>query len=69
LLTEELHDLYSSPSIWATISSLMRWAGNVACMRGREVHTGFWWGYQMEGDHLDDLGIGGRIMLLWILMT
>jgi len=47
----------------------MRWAGNVACMRGREVHTGFWWGYQMEGDHLDDLGIGGRIMLLWILMT
>jgi len=41
----------------------MSWAGNVACMRGREVHTWFWWGHWMEGDHLDDLGIGGRIML------
>jgi hypothetical protein len=27
-----------------------------------EVHTGFWW----ERDHLEDLGIGGRIRLKWI---
>jgi hypothetical protein len=24
-----------------------------------EVHTGFWWGYMMEGDHLEDLGVDG----------
>jgi hypothetical protein len=32
-------------------------------MRGKGVHTGFLWGYLMEGDHLDDLGMGVRIML------
>jgi len=63
LLTDELHDLYSSTNIWVTISSLMNWTGNVACMKGREVHTGFWWGHRVEGDYLVDLGIGGRIML------
>jgi hypothetical protein len=25
------------------------------------VHTGFWWGRLREGDHLEDLGIDGRI--------
>jgi hypothetical protein len=24
------------------------------------VHTGFWWGYLREGDHLEDPGIEGR---------
>jgi len=28
-----------------------------------EVHTGFWWGNLREGDHLEDIGIGGRIIL------
>jgi len=27
-----------------------------------EVHTEFWWGNR-ERDHLEDLGIGGRIIL------
>jgi hypothetical protein len=31
-----------------------------------EVHTGFWWGDSMEGDHLKDPGVDGRIILKWI---
>jgi hypothetical protein len=31
-----------------------------------EVDTGFWWGNLMEGDHLDDSGVDGTIILRWI---
>jgi hypothetical protein len=31
-----------------------------------EVHTGFWWGDLREGDHLEDPGLDGRIILKWI---
>jgi hypothetical protein len=31
-----------------------------------EVHTGFWWGDLREGDHLEDRGVDGRIILKWI---
>jgi hypothetical protein len=30
-----------------------------------EVHIGFWWGGLREGDHLEDLGLDGRIILKW----
>jgi hypothetical protein len=31
-------------------------------VRGRdEVHTGFWWEILRERDHLEDLGLDGRI--------
>jgi len=31
-----------------------------------EVHTGFWWGDPRERNHLEDLGVGGRVILKWI---
>ena len=32
-----------------------------------EVHTGFWWGDLRDGDHLEDSGVIGSIILKWIL--
>jgi hypothetical protein len=31
-----------------------------------EVYIGFWWGNLREGDHLEDAGVDGRIILRWI---
>jgi hypothetical protein len=28
--------------------------------------TGFWWGYPMERDSLQDLGVDGRIILKFV---
>jgi len=32
-----------------------------------KMHTGFWWGYLRDNDHLEDLGGDGRIILKMIL--
>jgi hypothetical protein len=46
-LKEELHNLYSSPSIIKMIKSRrMRWTGHVAQMGRRGMHIGYWWEFQ-----------------------
>jgi hypothetical protein len=60
LHNEELNDLYSLPNIiWVIKSRTMRWAGHVAHVGGKEMHTGFWWGDLREGKPL------GRLRLRW----
>jgi hypothetical protein len=44
----------------------MRWAGHVEHTGKTEVHTGFWWGDLMAGDHLGDPGVDGMIILKWV---
>jgi hypothetical protein len=61
LHNEGLYDLYCSPNIVQVIKSRgTRWAGHVA------RYTGFWWGNLRERDHLEDLGLEGRIILKFI---
>jgi hypothetical protein len=55
------------PNIIRVIKSRrMRWMGHVAVWGRGEVHTGFWWGDLREGEHLEDPGVDGRIILKWI---
>ena len=51
----------------------MRCTGHVARMGTGEVHTWFWWGDMMEGEHLVDLSgdgstsrVGGMAGLVWL---
>jgi hypothetical protein len=34
-----------------------------SCAYGGEVHAGFWWETLVERDHLEDLGLDGRVTL------
>jgi hypothetical protein len=44
----------------------IRWADHVAPLGIGEVHTGVWWVSLKVTDHLEDIGIDGRIILKWI---
>jgi hypothetical protein len=46
-------------------SRRLRWAKHVARM-GRRGQEGFWWGNLKEGNHLENAGVDGRIILKWI---
>jgi hypothetical protein len=41
-------------------SIMLRWIRH-------ETHVGIWWKIQKERDHYEDLDVGGRIVLMWIL--
>ena len=65
-LHEELNDIYSSNIVRVVKSRRMRWAGHVACIgESRGVYR-VWWGNPRERDHLEEPGIGGRVILKWI---
>jgi hypothetical protein len=34
---------------------------------GGEMCTEFWWGNLKERDHLEELGVEGKIILRWLL--
>jgi hypothetical protein len=37
-----------------------------AVVKGREIYIGFWWEDLKETDHLEDLGVDGRVILKWV---
>jgi hypothetical protein len=45
----------------------MSWAGHIMHMVEVSMHTKFWLETVKRRDHFEDLGIGGRIILKWIL--
>jgi hypothetical protein len=52
LHSEELHNLYSMPSIIRMLKSRrITWAGHVARIGRRGMHTGYWWESQKERDY------------------
>jgi hypothetical protein len=55
LYNEELHNLYSSPSIIRMIMPRRkRWAGHVIRTGRREMHIEYWWEIQKERVHQED---------------
>jgi hypothetical protein len=41
--------------------------GKLYTMKEKEVHTKFCFKNMKEIDHMEDLGIGGKLILKWIL--
>jgi hypothetical protein len=68
LHNEEPCNLYSSPNtLWVMKSIIMIWAGHVARMEWRRGAYMVLVGTSVrERHHLDDLDVGGRIILKWI---
>jgi hypothetical protein len=60
LHNEELHNLYSSPTILRMIKSRrMRWTGHVARIGRGGMLIGYWWERQKERDHWENQDVGG----------
>ena len=45
----------------------MRWVGHAASMEGKKIHEGFWWRIVKEKKNFENLGVDGRITLIFIL--
>jgi hypothetical protein len=68
LHNEELHNLYSSPSIIRVIKSRrMRWAEHVARMGVKGMHIVYWWESRKDRDYCEHQDVGGLTILKWIL--
>jgi hypothetical protein len=68
LHNKELHDLYASPNLIIIIKSRrIRWVEHVAPVGEKRYAYRIWWESQKERDHWEDLDVGGRIILRWIL--
>jgi hypothetical protein len=66
-LSAVMTGVHCTPDIIRMMKSRrIRWTGLVARMGRGEEHTGFWWENLKEGDHLEDPGGDGRIILRWI---
>ena len=64
LRNEQFNDLYSSRNIVIEKNEI----GGACSTFGGETRRiqGFWWENMRERDHVEDLGIDGRILLRWI---
>jgi hypothetical protein len=49
-----------------SVHKFFKIAGHVARMGQEELHAGFWWGNQREGDTFEDPGVDGKIILTLI---
>jgi hypothetical protein len=59
LHNEDLHNLYFlQNAIGMTKSKMVGWAG---------IHTGCWYKIQKERDRYEDLDVGRKIIIIWIL--
>jgi hypothetical protein len=68
LHNEELHKWYALPrNIRVIITGRMRWVGHIAHIDGVGNACRVLVGNLKGTGHSDDLGVGGRIILEWIL--
>jgi hypothetical protein len=63
LHNKELYVLFSSPNIIRVIKKTKVGRACSPYGRGGEVHKVFWWGNLREGDHLENPGIDGSMIL------
>jgi hypothetical protein len=67
-INEELYNVYPSPNIIRVYKSRIRWPGHIAHKGERRVGYCGLVGKPEIRDHLQDLGIDGRILLKLIFM-